>query len=202
MRLYFIRHAESEANTRDILAGRLDYPLSARGESDAEAVARAFVPGHPFEAIISSPLLRARRTAEPFARMTSLAVEVDEALLEQDMGTFAGKTYAEAEADPDYEKDKSRRWDWSPPGGESYRSIADRLRPFFVRLDGRREPRILVVTHAVTLRLVVALLEDILPSYPTTLARNAEILEVEYGGLGRKHGISSHYYGSDIESKA
>jgi broad specificity phosphatase PhoE len=200
--LYFLRHAESAANERDILAGRLDYPLSPRGKADAEAVALAFSPDHPVDAIISSPLRRARETAEPFARIAGLRLEVDEALVEQDMGVFAGKTYAEAEADPAYELDKSRRWDWVPPGGESYRAIADRGRPFFARLDGRREARILVVTHAVTLRLIVAALRNTLPAYPTTLARNAEIFEVEYAGIGRKHEIASHYYGVDLEAKA
>ncbi len=202
MILYFMRHAESEANTRDVLAGRIDYPLSARGEADAEAVALAFSPAHPVDAIVASPLLRARQTAEPFARLTRLPVEADEALVEQDMGIFAGKTYAEAEADPSYEKDKALRWDWAPPGGESYRAIALRLRPFFARMDGRGEKRILVVTHAVALRLIVALLEDSLPAYPTALARNAEILEVDYRGLGRKHRIASHYYGEGGEAKA
>jgi broad specificity phosphatase PhoE len=202
MLLYFMRHAESEANTRDVLAGRIDYPLSARGLADAEAVALAFSPAHPVDAIVSSPLLRARQTAEPFARLTRLPVETDEALVEQDMGVFAGKTYAQAEADPAYEKDKARRWDWAPPGGESYRAIAGRLRPFFARLDRRSEPRILVVTHAVALRLIVALLEDSLPAYPTALARNAEILEADYRGLGNKHEIASHYYGKEGEAKA
>ncbi len=202
MLLYLMRHAESEANALDVLAGRIDYPLSPRGMADAEEVARAFSPAHPVDAIVASPLLRARQTAEPFARMTRLAVEADEALVEQDMGVFAGKTYAEAEADPAYERDKSRRWDWSPPGGESYRAIAQRLRPFFERLDARAEPRILVVTHAVALRLIVALLEDSLPAYPTALARNAEILEVEYRGLGRRHEIASHYYGKAGGAKA
>lgn len=202
MLLYFLRHAESEANANDILAGRLDYSLSPHGMRDAEAVALAFCPSHPIDAMISSPLCRARQTAEPFAHMTRLTLEVDEALIEQDMGIFSGKTYAEAEADPAYELDKSRRWDWEPPGGESYGAIAKRLRPFFSRLDERRESRILIVTHAVTLRLIVALLRDTLPVYPTALARNAEILEVDYAGIGAKHEITSHYYGDDIEAKA
>jgi broad specificity phosphatase PhoE len=118
------------------------------------------------------------------------------------MGAFAGKTYAEAEADPAYELDRSRRWDWSPPGGESYRAIAWRLRPFFARLDARSEKRILIVTHAVALRLIVAILEDSLPAYPVALARNAEILEVDYRGLGQRHEITSHYYGKDGAGKA
>jgi len=207
MKLFLIRHAQSEANALDLLAGRLDYSLTSRGKAEAEALAEAFVPAYPIDAIIASPLLRARQTAEPFARLTGLDIATDEALVEQDMGIFAGKSYAEAEADPAYELDKTRRWDWAPPGGgESYRMIAERIRPFFARLDASKAegaPRnILVVTHAVTLRLIVATLTGSLPSYPTTLARNGEILEYEYEGSGRGKRGGSIYLGRDDEGKA
>jgi broad specificity phosphatase PhoE len=214
MILYFMRHAESEANLLDILAGRKDYSLTAKGKDDAEAVAAAFLPSHPIDAIIASPLLRARQTAEPFARITRLKIRADDALVEQDMGAFGGKTYAEAEADPAYELDKSKRWDWAPPGGgESYRMIAERIKPFFERLDVSRNldeeasktgapERILVVTHAVTLRLIVATLAGSLPAYPTTLARNGEILEFVYRGSGRGSGPKSLYFGKGREGRA
>jgi broad specificity phosphatase PhoE len=204
--LYFMRHAESEANALDILGGRIDYALSERGRAEAKAVARAFCPGHPLDAIIASPLLRARQTAEAFARETRLVIETEAAITEQDMGEFAGKTAAVVEADPAYELDKSRRWDWAPPGGESYRQIALRLAPFFARLDERRasgaRERILVLTHAVTLRLIIATLEDILPAYPSSMARNAEIFAVEYLGLGRRHEVSSTYFGAQRVGRA
>jgi Fructose-2,6-bisphosphatase len=206
MTLFLMRHAESEANALDILAGRKDYGLTRKGESDAEAVASRFLAGHRIDAIIASPLLRARQTAEPFARATGLEPRLDAAIAEQDMGVFAGKTYAQVEADPAYELDKSKRWDWAPPGGgESYRMIAARLVPFFKRLDDLRDcgpERLLVVTHAVTLRLMIATLEGELPSYPVTLARNGEILEYEYQGAGRGRRIGSFYAGAEAEGKA
>ncbi len=211
MKIYFMRHAESEANAQDILAGRHEYPLTARGAADAEAIAAAFLPSRKIDTIISSPLLRARQTGAPFARMTGLSLNIDDALVEQDMGFFSGKTYSEVEADPDYEHDKTRRWGWAPPnGGESYEMIAERLRPFFKWLEPKtnghshkaESPAALVVTHAVTLRLVVGLLEDTLPSYPTKLVRNGEILEVDFKGLGQRHAIKSHYYGNQTEAKA
>jgi broad specificity phosphatase PhoE len=207
MELFFVRHARSEANERDLLAGRKDYPLSPRGRADAEALAKAFVAERDIDAIIASPLSRARQTAEPFARLIGIEIETDEALVEQDMGIFTGKSYAEAEADPAYELDKARRWDWVPPGGgESYRMIAERIRPFFSRLDASRTEgkarSVLVVTHAVTLRLIIATLAASLPSYPLILTRNGEILEYAYEGTGRGRPIRSIYLGSDAEGKA
>jgi len=147
------------------------------------------------------------QTAAPFAELAGLEIQTEAAIVEQDMGTFTGRTYSDAEADPAYELDKSRRWDWAPPGGgESYRMIAERIAPFFPRLDSLAARRgigsVLVVTHAVALRLIVATLEGTLPSYPTGLARNGEILEYEYAGGGRGTRLDSFYLGSDAEGKA
>jgi len=211
MRLYFMRHAESEANRKNLLAGQLDFPLSEEGQRQSREVADAFLRDRPIDAIISSPLLRARATALPFCEALGLRLELDEALLEQDMGVFSGSSYPEAEADPRYELDKSRRWDWVPPGGESYEMIARRLRPFFERLDGRRPSpenpaanpeHLLVITHAVTLRIIEAYLLASLPRYPTALARNGEILETDYRGLGIPHELERHYWGKDSEGRA
>ncbi|HUX38865.1 MAG TPA: histidine phosphatase family protein, partial [Rectinemataceae bacterium] len=66
MRLYFMRHAESEANRKNLLAGQLDFPLSEEGQRQSREVADAFLRDRPIDAIISSPLLRARATALPF----------------------------------------------------------------------------------------------------------------------------------------
>jgi len=204
MILSFIRHFESEANAANILGGCIDYRLTATGKDQAAAVASLFLGDSTIDRIISSPLSRALETAAPFARISGLEPQTDVSLLEQNMGIFSGKTYAWAETHPDYELDKTARWDWMPPGGESYRMIAERLRPFFTRLEInslKSEERILVVTHAVTLRLIQALLEDTIPAYPTRLARNGEILETEYRGLGKKHEFIFKYFGSDTTGK-
>ena len=213
-RLYFVRHAESEANVLDILGGQIDYGLSGRGHQDAKNVAAGFAAwlgsgkpggmpgGKAIDRLISSPLLRARQTASPFSLLLGLAVETDPALMEQDMGIFAGKTFAEAEAHPGYQTDRSLRWNWAPQGGESYSSIAERLRPFFARLDALPDlSQVLVVTHAVTLRLICALLNNTLPDYPTSMARNGEIFAVDYEGLGRAHGLESLFFGSSDNRK-
>lgn len=204
MTLSFIRHFESEANAANILGGCIDYRLTAKGRTQAEATAARVLAEKGIDRIISSPLSRALETAEPFARASGIKPQTDGALIEQNMGIFSGKTYEWSESHPAYELDKTARWDWVPPEGESYRMIAERLRPFFLGLDrlgtGQNE-RILVVTHAVTLRLIQALLENTLPVYPTRLARNGEILETEYRGLGTAHTFTYKYYGEDTVGK-
>lgn len=200
--LYFVRHAESEANVRNILGGQIDFPLSDKGRADAALLAERFTARYGVDRIVSSPLKRARETAEPFSVRLGLDLAFDPALMEQNMGVFSGMSYAEAEADPRYERDRTKRWDWTPPGGESYRAMADRIRPFFAFVDSLGDgTRLLCFTHAVTLRIVIGLLEDTLPVYPTSLTRNAEILAVEYSGLGRSHIVVSQYYGDQAEGR-
>ncbi len=64
--LYLIRHAESVANADNLLAGRIDYPLSPTGKLDAAAIASEFATKFAIDLIWCSPLLRAQQTAAPF----------------------------------------------------------------------------------------------------------------------------------------
>jgi broad specificity phosphatase PhoE len=87
------------------------------------------------------------------------------------------------------------RWEWVPEGGgESYKTVADRVRVFFEWLQQSTisdEDTILVVTHAVTMRMIRALLENTIPSYPESIAANGEIWRTRYKGLGITHEIES-----------
>ena len=71
-------------------------------------------------------------------------------------------------------------------------------KPFFAWMDSRCEEEILVVCHAVTMRLLRAHLEDILPEYPLTIARNGEVCKLIYRGLGRRHKIESLVYEDEV----
>lgn len=190
--LFMIRHAESVANAGDILASQLDYPLSARGVEAAAGLAQRFCASRTADRVIASPLARAVETARPFAERLGLHVETDARLIEQDLGRFAGLTYAEVERDPAYRKERSARWDWVPEGGgESYRMIAERVGAFLMDLQRQAPGRqVLLVTHAVTLRLLRAQLEASLPRYPESIASNGEIWECELTQLGAPHGVS------------
>lgn len=96
------------------------------------------------------------------------------------MGRFSGKSYPEVESDAGYCHDRTARWDWVPEGGgESYRMIAARVESFLadLRVQCERESlqNVLIVTHAVTLRLFRACLEATLPRYPERIAGNGEV---------------------------
>jgi broad specificity phosphatase PhoE len=182
--LYLIRHAESVANADNLLAGRIDYPLSATGKLDASAIAEEFSAAVAVDLIWCSPLLRAQQTAAPFIVACNAPLRIDERLQEQHMGRFSGKSYADVESDPGYCHDRTARWDWVPEGGgESYRMIAARVDAFLADLRDQcqreRLHNVLIVTHAVTLRLFRACLEATLPRYPERIAGNGEVWSAE-----------------------
>ena len=194
--IYFIRHAQSEANRKDILASRQAFPLTEQGRQDPAAIAAEFPKIASLDRIVCSPLIRAQQTAAPIAAAFGLDVETDERIIEQELGVFAGLTYAELDERPDYMHDRTQRWTWVPEGGgESYEMIARRLEPFFQSLEKLDGESILVVTHAVTMRLIRAILEQTLPEYPSEIAKNGEIWKVQLAGLGNLHQVESLFLG-------
>jgi HAD superfamily hydrolase (TIGR01509 family) len=184
-RLYVMRHCESEANRLDILAARTDYPLSEKGKEQAERVADRFLSEHRLDRIISSPLSRAMQTAEPFSRATGVSIETDEALLEHELGVFTGLSKKEIAARGDYPTEKRGRWRWRPEGGETYEEIYERVARFLLTevLGGPGES-ILLTSHAITMRMIRAFLENSAPLYPEQIAENGEIWEIPFHGLG------------------
>lgn len=194
--IYFIRHAQSEANEKDILASRQDFPLTEKGRRDAEAIAVELKEIASLDRIVCSPLLRAQQTATPIAKAFGLEVETDERITEQELGVYAGLTYAELDERDDYMHDRTKRWTWVPDGGgESYEMIARRLEPFFQSLETFEGDSILFVTHAVTLRLIKATLEQTLPEYPREIAKNGEIWKINFTGFGDTHVVESIFPG-------
>ena len=193
LRVYFVRHAESVANVQHRLASQLDVELSDLGLRQAESLARGLRRRVELGGIVASPLLRAQQTAQAFSSHYGLPVGTRDELTEQHLGKYSGMTYEQIENEPDYCHDRSARWEWVPEGGgESYQMIAERLRPFFGWLESGDAPdRLLVVTHAVTLRIIRGYLEHTLPRYPHEIAGNGEVWQVDYHGLGIPHRVET-----------
>ena len=91
--IIFLRHAQAENNTKRILAGRTEgVPLTKTGIEQAERIAKYLAP-LDISAIYSSPIERAKHTAEVVAKNRSLEVVLDERLTEIDMGKFTRMNY-------------------------------------------------------------------------------------------------------------
>lgn len=200
--LYFIRHAQSEANVNAILASQLDFPLSEVGRKDAIQIAMKLPKIANIDCIISSPLIRAMETASPIGKQFNIPIETDERIIEQDLGIFSGMSYKELEHRDDYMHDRSSRWNWEPKGGESYEMVSARVASFFRGLDEMDFQSILCVTHAVTMRLIKAQLQKTLPKYPLALAQNGEMWKCEWNGFNTAGGITSFFLNDKRESKS
>ena len=102
-----------------------------------------------------------------------LDIDVEDRIIEQELGKYSGMNYDEVKTYPNYETNSLNRWDWTPEGGgESYSDIEKRVTSFFQDLDVNDKSNILIVTHAVTFRLIRAVLENSLPKYPKDFPNN------------------------------
>jgi len=91
----FLRHGQAKNNIERILTGRTpNIPLTEKGIEQAEKTAK-FVEQMNISAIYSSPIERAKHTAEIVAKHNSLDVITDDRLIELDMGKFTGVPYDE-----------------------------------------------------------------------------------------------------------
>jgi broad specificity phosphatase PhoE len=164
VRLVLVRHGESTWNAEGRYQGRLDPPLSQRGRAQAEALAArlkreelAAPEAQRLAVIVSSPLVRARDTAEICAQELSLSVRVDERLTEISHGEWEGKLREEiANKWPV----TVAAWQASPhtvqfPGGETLDAVRLRFESFLRDLRGDSE--VLAATHDVIVRIATLL---------------------------------------------
>ncbi len=91
--IIFLRHAQAENNTKRILAGRTEgVPLTKTGIQQAERISEYLKP-LDISAIYSSPIERAKHTAEIVTKNSAIDVELDDRLTEIDMGKFTRMNY-------------------------------------------------------------------------------------------------------------
>lgn len=90
MKIYLVRHGETEWNKMQLLQGREDVPLNDTGIEQARMCGKAFV-GTPIDRVISSPLIRAQETASIISDcLGSFPVEIEPNLIERDFGLISG----------------------------------------------------------------------------------------------------------------
>ena len=91
--IIFLRHGQAKNNVDRVLAGRTDgIPLTDVGITQAQHTAELLKPMN-VSAIYSSPIQRAKHTAEIVGEYNSVDVSIDDRLIELDMGKFTGMAY-------------------------------------------------------------------------------------------------------------
>ena len=146
-----VRHASSVLSPQRRFSGRGDVPLSEEGIGQAEKVAARLGTRPGIELVVSSPLRRAKQTAELIAKAAGVDLILEDDLIEADFGAWEGLTFAEArEADPRAMDAWLASADVAPPGGESFTAVATRVTGARDRLVAEHPERTLVVVSHVT----------------------------------------------------
>ena len=97
----FLRHGESVGNAESRWQGQSDYPLTGKGKAQALALAERWKSeGAKFDLVISSPLTRAKETAEIIASTLGVTLEFDPIWLERNIGEMEGLTAEEVHKKP------------------------------------------------------------------------------------------------------
>jgi broad specificity phosphatase PhoE len=148
--IVFARHGQTAPNRDGLVLGRADPELTEEGHRQAAFLAAA-LGGEPVTAIVTSPLARARQTADVIAAACGVPATVDERLLEIDWGTWEGRPAGSlAVADVDRSRD-----DGTAPEGESLDSLSRRVESFCVEaLD--REGLVVAVSHVSPIKAAAA----------------------------------------------
>jgi len=155
--IYLARHGETIFNRERRLQGHVDSELTALGERQArgmgELLAR-LTRGEPDWRVVTSPLGRARRTAEIIAgRLPHAVIEVEPRLIEISWGAWDGRLRGELEAAyPDLFGQSG--WAFHAPTGESYPQARARVRSWLDDLAAEPERRVIAVSHGVTGRVL------------------------------------------------
>lgn len=152
MKIYFVRHGETQYNKDSLITGHDDAPLTKEGIQQVENTISA-IPSD-CKKIYSSDLVRCRQTAAILNEKLALSVVCDIRLRERDFGSLTGKKIADLDPTT-MEKDKNQQYDYHPYGGESVEDVKKRVLACIA--DIRREGdggKILVVTSAGIIRLL------------------------------------------------
>ena len=152
-----LRHGATELSAERRFSGRHDIALTKEGIRQARLAARRLAAAPGVDVIVTSPLQRARRTAEAVAEATGAPMIVDDDLAEADFGQWQGLSFAEANQ---RWPDELAAWlaspDAAPPGGESFAVVALRVLGAIDRLiKAHQHSSAVVVSHVTPIKTLV-----------------------------------------------
>lgn len=154
LQLILVRHGQTDFNRDGRVQGKVDRPLDDTGVAQAHGVGEA-LRSPSLNGIYSSPLRRARETAEAIATHHGVAVQVREALVEMDVGEIDGITYEEMRSGyPELLEAWTRdvgsvRF----PGGETVAEMQERAWPVVEEIRAQHDGgRVALVGHAFMLQ--------------------------------------------------
>ncbi|TDN90807.1 histidine phosphatase family protein [Microbacterium sp. BK668] len=174
-KLVLLRHGETEWSRSGRHTGLTDIPLTSRGEALARGAGQ-LVAGYDFSLVLSSPLQRARRTAE----LAGLQAQVDPLLVEWDYGGYEGRTTREIREELGY------NWTAFTHGvvrgrtpGETVEEVAARASRVLTRvLPAMVDGDVALVAHGHFLRILTAVFLRLAPRFGAQITLDAGSVSV------------------------
>lgn len=157
IRFGLIRHAKTPWNLEKKIQGTSDIALSSEGISQAGLFAEA-LRSKKYELILSSPMIRARQTAEIIRDKIHVDVEYEPDFREQDFGLWEGKKLVDirGQSPGEIERQESRGWGFCPPGGESRIKVLKRVqRAMDQAVKTFNKQQVLIVTHQSVMKILI-----------------------------------------------
>lgn len=147
--LGLLRHGQTDWNIDLRLQGTADIPMNQFGVSQIQRAAQ-FLSAQPWDLVLSSPLGRARQSADIVAAELGIQrLEIEPLLLERSFGVGEGLTYAEW-------GEKYSKLD-EIPGAESATAVTERSRVLLQHIESNfKGARVLAVSHGALIRFVLA----------------------------------------------
>ena len=169
--IYFVRHGETEYNALGIVQGQLDIPLNEKGIKQAEALAEK-LKDFPLDIIYTSPLSRARKTAEIVNKYHNVEIICEQRFTEFHVGQKQGQKTGE------WTKEMNEDFMLNPEkyGAESNESFYNRVSEAYKDLPA--DKNILVVAHAGVYRSILRYKENKPFEAHFTIVGNAEIQDI------------------------
>ena len=132
MKIYFVRHGETIWNKEKKIQGQSDIALNEYGRELAQVTANA-LQDIPFDIVYSSPLIRAKETADILVQNRDLEIHTDNRLLEMTFGDEEGETLPNIHSHPEMKLHNfiHNPGNYTPPnGGESFEELYARCKSF------------------------------------------------------------------------
>jgi len=175
MHLYFVRHGQTDDNFKSIVQGRIDNPLNDTGRTQAHQTALKLKElDINFDHIYSSPLIRAKESAEIINKTLKIGDVIEEAdLIEREFGSLEGLDVA-------YMRWLVQNDNFKKEGFETDEEIINRVKNCIDRLTKTGE-NILLVCHSHTIKAFLTYIDKDKYNFDYPLS-NAQVVKIKYNG--------------------
>lgn len=184
MKLYLVRHGETDWNIENKIQGQTDIELNEKGRQQAKEFA-AGIAGEDYRinSIYTSCKKRAYETAEIIGAALNIEPKIQPGIEEICLGKWEGYTWKQVKEVfwEEYQVWRDNRRYQSAPMGESYQQLLDRLLPALKDIMKKEKENVLVVTHSAVIMTLLSYIygtpfEDMAKNYKT---ENAGIVELD-----------------------